>query len=74
MEDNQRNTLRLLDQPIHVQQELSSGVVQAALDVPALVVVITDVDNHKVPLRRFAALHNLREFLCPFLVGFHLKR
>ena len=59
MEDNQRDILRLFYQSIHVQQELSRWVVQAAFDVPTFVVVIADIDDHKI-LLRFAVLHNLR--------------
>lgn len=59
MEDNQRDFLRLLYQPIHLQQELSGWGIQTALDIPALVVVIANIDYQKIFPRYFAALHDL---------------
>jgi hypothetical protein len=59
MEDNQRDFLCLPDQPIHLQQELSGWAVQAALDIPALVVVIPNIHYQKILPRYLAALHDL---------------
>lgn len=63
VKDHERDFLCLLDQPIDVRQKLLRGAVHATLDIPAHVVIISDIDNQKVFLGHPIALHQICQFL-----------
>lgn len=63
VEHNDGHVLSFLDEVVHLDVELVRGRVLRALDVPADIVVVADVDNAVVFARDLVTLDNGGELL-----------
>ncbi len=66
MEHHQRHLLRLLHELIDIVPESTRGIIDCILDIPALKVVIADVDDEVVFVRDLVALDHCCKFLSRF--------